>query len=425
MTVTSEASADLIRRHAGGGLRRIAESAALTIVDGEGSYVIDDRERSYLDFVTGYGVAALGHRHPHWVRAVTEQARHLSTSPFHTPQLATYLEALAEILPPDLDRIALFSGGAEAVEAAVRVAQLASGRPDLLSFRSAFHGKTLGVRFLGGAHEAERRRAASNWIRLADFPECTGHSAIDYDHCDESAAALCTQLSRRDDLENVGAVIVEPILGTAGNVPPKRPFLAELRKVCDARGWLLILDESITGFGRTGHFLASELFDVDPDIIVLGKAMAGGFPLSGVAASSDAWAASSLDAMSAMSTSYGGNPLACSAGLAVLDVIAQDSFLANVRRVGQLLAEGLSRISDISPHMSQPRGVGLMLGFDIVDSRTGGLASQKLCAQLFCRCRDRGLLLAADVPRVRLSPPLTLSTAEATEFLTILDWAMT
>jgi 4-aminobutyrate aminotransferase-like enzyme len=416
---------DLIQRHAGGGTRRIAESAGLTIVDGEGSYLIDDRGQRYLDFVTGYGVAALGHRHPHWVKAVTEQAEILSTSPFFNPQLAAYLGKLAEVLPAGLDRIALFSGGAEAVETAVRLVQLASGRAGILTFDRAFHGKTVGARFAGGAHAAERQRLGVSWIRNAEFPVCSDHSAVDYATCRESASLLWEQLAARDDLNDVGAVIVEPLLGTAGNLPPKGRFLPELRRFCNERGWLLVFDESLTGFGRTGRTFASELFGVWPDVVVMGKAMGAGIPVSGVAAASALWEMAGLNRPSSTSSSYGGNPLACAAGLAVLDVLDGPCFLNDVQRVGRILSEGLSRLAISSPRLASPRGAGMMLGFDLMDPRSGGPAGDASRAETLRRCHQLGLVMAADVSRVRLNPPLTLSEQEAHQFLNILEDVLT
>lgn len=410
-------TADLDHDHSGGEVRRIAAVAEVTIVEGQGSYLIDDRQRRYLDFVSGYGVAALGHGNPRWVDAVTEQARRLCVAPFHNPTRASYLEQLAEVLPPGLGRTALFSGGAEAVEAAVRLAQRATGRSGVLAFRSAFHGKTTGVRFAGGSAEEERTRLGLSWLHHADFPVCRLHSASRYDVCEESPGPFWERLTEYRD---VGCVVVEPVLGTAGNLPPQRHFLAELRAACDDYGWLLVFDESQTGFGRTGQMFASDLFGVVPDIMVTCKGMGGGFPLSGVAASPDLWSASSLDRPSATSTSFGGNPLACAAGAAVLDVLGQPSFLSGMRHVALLLAEGLDELAAGSPYVSWSRGVGMMLGFDLVDPQTGGPADPGLCGQTFRRCRDRGLLLAADVPRVRLSPPLSLSEEEARQALAIL-----
>ncbi|HET7486052.1 MAG TPA: aspartate aminotransferase family protein [Solirubrobacterales bacterium] len=398
--------------------------AEVAIVEGRGSYLIDDRQRRYLDFVSGYGVSALGHANPHWVEVVTRQAARLCVSPFHSPVRASYLERLGEVLPPELGRTSLFSGGAEAVEAAVRLAQQATGRDGVLAFRSAFHGKTAGVRFAGASAEEQRTGLAPSWLHHAKFPACRSHSASRYEVCEESPGLSWARLGEGLDLAKVSCVIVEPVLGTAGNIPPQRRFFSELRAACDDRGWLLIFDESQTGFGRTGSMFASDLFGVVPDIMVTCKGMGGGFPLSGVAASPDLWSAGSLDRPSATSTSFGGNPLACAAGGAVLDVLAQPSFLGDMRRVAFLLAAGLDELAATSPYASWSRGVGMMLGFDLVDPQTGDLADRSFCGQVFRRCRDMGLLLAADVPRVRLSPPLTLSEEEARQALAILKEAL-
>jgi 4-aminobutyrate aminotransferase / (S)-3-amino-2-methylpropionate transaminase / 5-aminovalerate transaminase len=414
-----------LRDHPVGEVRRIGAVAEVAIVAGEGSYLIDDRQRRYLDFVSGYGVAALGHSNPHWVDAVTQQARRLCVTPFHNPVRVDYLEQLAEALPPGLDRTALFSGGAEAVEVAVRIAQRATGRSGILAFKSAFHGKTAGVRFAGGGAEQERAKLGVGWLRHAEFPACESHSAFRYRACEESADPFFEQLGRRRDLGDVGCVIVEPLLGTAGNIPPQRRFLGELRAACDVFGWLLMFDESQTGFGRTGQMFASDVFGVIPDIMVTGKGMGGGFPLSGVAASPDLWSSASLGQPSATSTSFGGNPLACAAGAAVLEVVARPAFLQSVRDVGFLLAEGLEELASASPYVSWSRGVGMMLGFDLVDPQTGELADPSICRQIMRCCRDRGLLLAADVPRVRLSPPLTLSQEEARQALAALGEVLT
>jgi len=394
--------------------------ADLTIVEGRGSYLIDDRRRRYLDFVSGYGVAALGHGHPHWANAVAEQARNLCVSPFHNPVREEYLMRLAEVLPPGLTRTALFSGGAEAVEAALRLTQRATGRNAVLAFDSAFHGKTVGVRFAGGDHKEERSGVGVSWLRHAPYPACRSHSASHYDECRESPERLLRELVRRRDLADVGSVIVEPVLGTAGNIPPQRHFLSGLRSVCDERGWLLVFDESQTGFGRTGPMFASDLFGVVPDVLVAGKGMGAGFPIGGVAASSELWASAALDRPSATSSSFGGNPLACAAGIAVLDVLAQPSFGSDATRVGSILAAGLDQLAAVSPHVGWSRGVGMMLGFDLVDPQTGEPAGRERCRSIFRRCRDSGLLLAADVPQVRLSPPLNLSDEEAGRALEIL-----
>jgi 4-aminobutyrate aminotransferase-like enzyme len=414
-----------IDRLGGGGSRRIAESAGIVLERGSGSYVYSNTGSRYLDVISGFGVASLGHSHPHWVEAIVAQAAQLTVTALHTAELARYLAALSGVLPARLGRIALFSGGAEAVEAAIRLAQTQSGRPGILTFRDSFHGKTAGVRYTTDPTSSEADLLGSSWLHTAPFPACEHHDALNYSLCTESAASLLSSIAVRNDLADVGAILVEPLLGTAGNIPPRRRFLSELRQLCDDRAWLLILDESITGFGRTGDLFAFQYFVVDPDVVVLGKGLGGGFPLSAVCASAELWDHSVFAAPSATSTSYGGNPLACAAGLATLDIVTSGDFLRSVRRVGDHAAIRLHELEEASPYVARVRGAGLMLGFDLVDPETRSLASPKSCAAVFRACRDRGVLVAADVPRVRLSPPLTLTVTEADELFDVLFEVLT
>jgi len=414
-----------IRRYGGGGPRRIAENAGLVVTHGEGAELVADSGRRYLDFATAMGVAAIGHGHPRWANPIAEQARRMAACILHTPEHAAYLSALSAILPFGLDRTALYSGGAEAVEVAVRLAQSVTGRQHVVSFTTGFHGKTAGVRFLGHRFAHEREWLGIDWIHDVPYPACTEHAPLTYPDCsDDGADALAeldTYASRLDG--EVAAVIVEPILGTAGNRPPQRHFLRGLRQLCDRRGWLLIADESITGMGRLGTLFAVQWFDVRPDILVLGKAMGGGYPLSGVAASSDLWDRSLFAELSATSSSYGANPLACAAGLAVLDIVDSDGFLENVRAVGLRLAEGLVRIAAASQYVRGVRGVGMMLGLDLVDPDTGELASADLSQRLFRRLLEEGLLVA-QVPAVRLNPPLILTSSQADRALEAMERAL-
>jgi 4-aminobutyrate aminotransferase-like enzyme len=406
-------------------MRRIAAHAGIVVDHGKGAYVYDTAGSRYLDVVSGYGVASLGHCHPLWVQAVTRQAARLTVTPFHTAELARYLEALAQVLPPRVNRTALFSGGAEAIEAAVRLAQTQTGRAGVLTFAGSFHGKTAALRYTASRWSPEAMRFAPPWLHTAPFPECERHDAGTYDSCEEFGVSTLAALSLRTDLDDVGAVLVEPVLGTAGNIPPPRLFLKALREFCDDRNWLLILDESITGFGRTGRLFGFEYFDASPDILVLGKGLGGGFPLSAVCASDEIWEGSSLRGSSSTSSSYGGNPLACTAGLVTLEILREEPFLENVRRVADHAARRLIRLSELAGSVKRPRGVGLMLGFDLVNPETGELADLEHCTMVFRACRDRGLLIAADVARVRVMPPLTLEIGQADYLFDVLSEVLT
>jgi len=414
-----------IRRHTGGGARRIAENAGLVITHGEGARLVDTKGRRYFDFATAMGVAAIGHGNPRWVRAVAEQSSRLAACVLHTPEHAAYLAALAELLPSGLDRTALYSGGTEAVEVAVRLAQSVTGRRHLVSFTTGFHGKTAGVRFTGGRFASEREWVGLDWVHDVAYPECREHGVLDYGDCTDRGESSLGELERlAGDVDGgLAAVIVEPILGTAGNRPPQRLFLQGLRRLCSEHGWLLILDESITGFGRLGTLFAADWFDVRPDILVLGKAMGGGYPLSGVAAPAELWDSSLFAELSATSSSYGANPVACAAGTAVLGVIGEEGFLRRVGEVSRRMAAGLAQLDEASPYVRHVRGVGMMLGFDLVDPDTGELAGAELSKRLFLACLDRGVLLA-QVPAVRVNAPLTLTLAEADEAIGALTEAL-
>lgn len=412
---------DAIRRHTGGGPRRIAENAGLVVTHGEGSYLVADSGRRYLDLATAMGVAAFGHGHPRISNAIAEQNRRLNATVLHTPEHAAYLEMLAEILPFGLDRTALYSGGTEAVEVAVRLAQSVTGRRHLVSFTSGFHGKSTGLRYTGRRYAEERAWLGIDWVHDVPYPECLEHDVTTYAGCEDGGDTALEELERyASTLDGgVAAVIVEPILGTAGNRPPQRRFLAGLRRLCTERGWLLIADESITGMGRLGEWFAVQWYDVQPDVLILGKAIGGGFPLSGVATDGDTWDRSLFAELSATSSSYGGNPVACAAGMAVIESIREESLLENVRVVGSRLGAGLARLAEDSPYVARPRGVGLMLGFDLVDPATGALADTALAQELFTAILDQGVLLA-QVPAVRVNAPLTLSAAEADQALAAL-----
>ncbi len=388
---------------------------------GRGSYVYGEDGERYLDAVSGFGVASLGHSHPRWVEAVLAQADRLVVNPFLGPELAEYVTALSHLLPPELGQVALYSGGAEAVEAAIRLAQTSRGKPGLVTFSPSFHGKTsVGVRYSGDPTSPEARLLGPDWFRVMPFPACEQHDAVSYSECRESGADVLAQLTARDDLDEVGTVLVEPVLGTSGNIPPRRRFLFELRQLCDQRGWVLVFDELITGFGRTGSLFGFEEFGTVPDVLILGKGIGGGIPLSAVCAAEQTWEGSALAPPAATSSSFGGNPLACAAGLATLEILTDPEFMAQVRSVSAVAAGRLRELAGASDRVARPRGLGLMLGFDLVNPATGSLASEQECFATFRACRDHGLLILADVPRVRISPPLTISVAEVHELFDIL-----
>ncbi|MFG3296969.1 aspartate aminotransferase family protein [Streptomyces sp. NPDC048179] len=406
----------------GGGHRRIAMSAGLDIVRGDGAELYDSAGTAYIDCLTGYGVAALGHANRRWTDALARQARQLAVCPFYNGTQLRYLAELRDYAFEETDQVALYSGGTEATEAAVRLAQTFTGRAGIVTFRESFHGKTAAVRFAGGQHiEDPAYPAYATGRRILRYPECENHNVSDYEQCLDDGGDTLAELSGLEGKNEIAAVMVEPILGTAGNIPPDRLFFARLRKICTTNNWLLIFDESLTAMGRVGKSLASHWYGVVPDITVLGKAIGNGFPLSAVVADRQVWQNSALSKQSATSSSYGGNPMACAAGQAVLAELRQPGFMENVNSVASRFAAGLQELAGCSDVIARPRGVGLMLAFDLVDPSSGRLATQGFCQEMFGRLRAAGLLVAADVPRVRLYPPFTLSVAQADQILNILS----
>ena len=417
--------AEAVRRLGGGGPRRIAESAGLVVTHGEGPYLVTDSGKRLLDFATAMGVAAIGHGNPVWSEAIARQAERLAACVLHTPEHAVYLQRLAGVLPAGVDRVALYSGGAEAVEVAVRLAQSVSGHRNLISFSSGFHGKTFGVRFSGGRFPEERVTLGVDWVHSLPYPRCERHDARSFPACEEDGAAALAGLDRRAaELDGVVTVIVEPVLGTAGNRPPERRFLGGLRALCDKRGWLLVVDESITGFGRLGRNFAVDWFGVRPDILVLGKAIGGGYPLSGVAAPGALWDDSLFAQPSATSSSYGANPLSCAAGTAVVDVVTAPGFLEHVRRTRTSPGRGHRRARQgVAVRGPQPRR---RHDARLRPHRPGHRRSRHVgpLRQLFRRCLDEGILIVGDVPEVRLNPPLVLTEDEADDAIAALRRAL-
>ncbi|MFG0319539.1 MAG: aspartate aminotransferase family protein [Planctomycetota bacterium JB042] len=351
-----------------------------TIVRGEGARLFDADGRSYVDCTSGHGVAAIGHGHPRWAEAVARQAATLTTlfPSFANDRRAALLERWAARTPPGLDRFFLCNSGAEAVEAAIKFARLATGRPGVVAAVRGFHGRTLGA--LSATWEPRYRRGLEPLV-----PEFA-HAPLDRVDAWRDAVS-----------DRTAAVIVEVVQGEGGVRPASAEGLAELRALCDERGAMLILDEVQTGFGRTGRFLACEHSGVVPDLLCLGKAIAGGVPMGAVAVGPRVGA---LPVGSHGST-FGGNPLACAAALAALDVLEEERLVERAAEEGE---RALARLSAIdAPRIREVRGLGLMLGVEL----------KERAAPFVRALEERGVLaLAAGTNVLRLLPPLVIERAD-------------
>ncbi|MBC8293502.1 MAG: acetylornithine transaminase [Proteobacteria bacterium] len=361
---------------------------------GEGRYLWDEDGRRYLDFFSGLGVSCLGHGHPALLEAITEQAGkllHTSNLYSHAPG-AELARRLCEL--SFADRVFLCNSGTEAIEAAIKMARRAKpDRHEIVTAFGSFHGRTMGSLAATGQPA----------LREGFGPMPPGFVHVEYG--DPAAVAAAVN-------PGTAAVLVEPILGESGVVLPPPGYLAELRSICDREGLLLLLDEVQTGMGRTGTLFACEGEEVKPDILATAKGLAGGLPVGAVLATEQAAAA--LLPGSHGST-FGGNPVASAAALAVLDSFNKEGVLKNCQETGEYLAAGLRRLFEGHPDVVEVRGRGLMLGVEF-SSPTAPLVAAAL---------ELGLLVNAAAGTVlRLLPPLTLTREEADEGLDLLETAL-
>ncbi|MGX2998218.1 acetylornithine transaminase [Streptomyces sp. JNUCC 64] len=359
---------------------------ALALARGEGARVWDADGNAYLDFVGGIAVNALGHAHPAVVGAVSRQIAslgHVSNLFVAEPPVAL-AERLLQLAGRD-GRVFFCNSGAEANEAAFKIGRL-TGRTGVVATEGGFHGRTMGALALTG-QPAKREP-------FLPLPGDVTH--VPYGDADALRAAVT---------EDTALVIIEPVQGENGVVVPPPGYLTEARAITEATGTLLVLDEVQTGVGRTGHWFAYQAHEeVRPDVVTLAKGLGGGLPLGAVVAFGPA---ADLLRPGQHGTTFGGNPVACAAGLAVLDTIGAEDLLANVKRRGAALSEAIESLGH--PLVRRVRGAGLLLGIVLTQPRA---------AQVQRAAQDAGLLVNAPAPDVvRLMPPLNLRDDEAEAFL--------
>lgn len=371
--------------------------------EANGCYITDQKGNTYLDCLGGYGVFSLGHRHPEVVRAVRLQLDKmaLSSKILLDESLALLGEKLAQITPGDLRYSFFCNSGAEAVEAALKFARLTKKKPGIISTFNGFHGKTLGALSITGRDA----------FRLSSEPLLPQVHFVPYGQLEPVRSALD---------ENVAAIIVEPVQGEGGVHVPPYGYLTGLRKICDEEGILLIADEVQTGLGRTGYLFACEAENVVPDIMVMAKALGGGvMPIGAITVRPPVWDVLLREPLIHTST-FGGNPLACSAALAALHVLTEGCLLEEVREKGEYLLDQLQIFPKIYPSVvKEIRGRGLLVGIELTEEAAGGV----VMAQLL----EHKILVAYTLnnPKViRVEPPFLITQQELDYFVAALDNAI-
>ncbi|MFN2621713.1 MAG: aspartate aminotransferase family protein [Chthoniobacterales bacterium] len=403
------------------GVQTIALLSKLAIARGNGATLTDLDGRTYLDLNAGVSVASLGHAHPKYVAALTKQLEAVSVGSFTSAPRAELVRLIAGLAPGELSRTQFFSGGAEAVEAGIRLARSFTKRTDIVGFSGGFHGKTAGVLPISDIDWKTLIGPLPPGYNIAPYADPTRFDGTP-DNC---RAATIKNLRRVIEEEISGrpaAIVIEPIQGTAGNIVPPPGFLREVTDVAHEYGALLLADEMITGFGRTGKLFGCDHDEAVPDIMTLGKGMASGFPVSALVSTEEIMSAKPFSLPSASSSSYGGNPLGAAAALVTIQTILADKLVENSAKVGRVLREGLETVAKKHRSIANVRGKGLLIGFDLVaDQETKTPLPKERCIEFFQRCLAKGLIMMSYTPRVRVHPPLILSAEQANSALAIID----
>jgi 4-aminobutyrate aminotransferase len=392
-----------------------AEGAHLHTVDG----------RDVLDLGSGIGVVNLGHRHPAVVAAVHAQVDrlwHTSVTTLNTVSISA-AEALVRITPPGLDTVFLCNSGAEAVEGAIKLARKATGRSEIIGFRGGFHGRTYGALTLT-ASKAKYHAGVGPLlpgVHHVEYPYCLRRCPVDASgRCriaagEEIERLLDTTVAPSD----VAAIVVEPVLGEGGYVVPPAEFLPSLRRICDEHGILLVCDEVQSGVGRTGRNFAVDHFGVVPDILCVAKGFGNGMPIGAVvapAAVMRAWHPGDHG------TTFGGNPVACAAAIAVVEVLERERIPERAAKLGTAAMQRMRAWQAWAPALAEVRGLGLMIGLEFL--HPGGAPAADLVSDVRNRALAEDVLLLAcgtDENVIRLAPPLTIPEAELEHGLDVLE----
>ncbi|MET9272883.1 aminotransferase class III-fold pyridoxal phosphate-dependent enzyme [Kribbella sp. NPDC003557] len=406
----------------------LKQATGVVAARGEGVQLFDEDDRRYLDFTAGIGVTSTGHCHPRVVAAAQEQVGRIIhaqyTTVMHRP-LLTLVERLGEVLPRHLDRMFFANSGSEAIEAALRLSRQATGRPNVIVFHGGFHGRTVAAASMttSGTKFRSGFSPLMAGVQVSPFPD-PGHFGWPVEQATDFALSqLDYTLQTLTTPADTAAFFVEPVLGEGGYVPANERFFAGLRERADAHGILLVVDEVQTGFGRTGKFWGGDHFGSHPDILVTAKGLASGFPLSGIAASSElmekAWPGS-------QGGTYGANAVACAAALATLDVIQDEGLVQNSADRGAQLKQSLQLVADKHEQITDVRGLGLMIGNEFRDA--DGKPDPVTAAAVQQEAARRGLLLltcGAWGQVVRFIPALVVSPDEVDEAAGIWSDAVT
>jgi 4-aminobutyrate aminotransferase / (S)-3-amino-2-methylpropionate transaminase / 5-aminovalerate transaminase len=411
--------------------RGVGNMHPLFIAKADGALLTDVDGREYIDFAGGIGVNNVGHRHPRVLAAIQEQLEAYVHPCFHVMMYEPYIELverLNQIAPCRGEKkTMLVNSGAEAVENAVKIARHHTRRAGIICFDNAFHGRTLLTMTLTSKVRPYKLHlgALAPAVFRAHFPYCYRCPwGLTYPSCHVQCGEEYFEgdfFKHQVDPEEVAAIILEPVQGEGGFITPPPEYLGQIRRVCDRHGILLIVDEVQTGFGRTGRMFASQHYGVKADIVTSAKSLAGGLPLGAVTGTAEI-----MDSVhpGGLGGTYGGNPLACRAALAVLEIIEEEGFLARAEELGRRVRSELTRLSDKYQVIGEVRGLGAMLAIELVKDRASKKPAADEAKKLTAFCREHGLIIldcGTLGNNIRTLMPLTITQDQLAKGLGILE----
>lgn len=388
---------------------------------GRGVTLTDVDGNTYIDFSSGIYVTSLGHCHPRVVEAVQRAAAQLmNCHDFTTPIKLALLEKLAAIQPWDLTGVQFYDSGTTAVEAGLRVCRAATGKLEFISFHRDFHGKTMGAVGLARLDPSQGLRAPGFF--LAPRPYCYRCAfKLSHPDCGIHCVDYIREIIREETSGRVAAIVLEPIQGWAGSVVPPDGFMPRLRALCDEYGILLFADEVLTCMGRTGKMFCMEHWDTRPDVVALGKSFGNGFPVTAIMVSERYKDA--VETISA-STSYGGNPMACAAALASLEVIEEEDLLNRAAALGDFILAELREMQQRHEIIGEVRGKGCLLAVELVKDRTTKEPFEEAGRLVYQKAFSKGLAWVPAGHILRLSPPIVMERDVAAKAVAIIEEAI-
>ncbi|KAM0754858.1 PLP-dependent transferase [Meredithblackwellia eburnea MCA 4105] len=423
--------------------RGVGRFTDFVLSKGEGSYISTDCGRKFLDFTSGIGVVNLSHCHPKVTKAAQDQCATLVHGQVNIGFNAPYLGLIEKLLPvmpdPTLDTFFFWNSGAEAVEASIKLARMATGKQNIIVVQGSYHGRTFGTMAMtksktvygqgfGPLMTGVFTTPFPYWHQMGVSPDTPSEELVT-----KALYELELLLKQQTAPSDTACIILEPVLGEGGYVPAPAAYLEGLREICDKNGLLLIIDEVQSGFGRTGKYFAIEHSKVRPDVMVMAKGIANGFPLSGIVSRKELF---DKQTPGSMGGTYAGNAVSCAAGIACADVMREEKILDNVAaRSKQLLAvlDDIKGNKETAHLIADVRGMGLMIGIEFASpsspytpQRNGHKIPAKIASRVQAKCLEKDVLtLTTSVfETIRFIPPLTISEEEMKKGCDVIKWAI-